>query len=462
MKDLHEKCAVVGVWNTKNEVARTAYFALFAQQHRGQEHSGIAVVDAATGKIKTHKGAGLVSQIYTEEIIESLTGTVAIGHNRYSTSHGIGLEHAQPVIVSDTLALAHNGNLPSTKALEAFLESKGVPSAHSSDSEMMARAVGVFEREGHSLPDAVCAASEYFTGAYAAVVLGPTELIAIRDPFGVRPLSIGQIEGGYVVASETCALQTVGATFVRDVLPGEMVIFSEKGMTSVQCHVGTQKLDIFEYVYFARHDSTLLGQSVYETRVRAGEALAREYALDVDVIVPVPETSIPAAIGYARETGIQLDFALQKNRYIHRTFIQPGQRNRDNLVGMKLTAIPSLLKGKRVALVDDSLVRGTTSKKIIQAVFAAGATEVHYLLASPPVKYPDFYGIDTPKQQDLIAAVMTEAEICAELGATSLKYLSLDGLVGAIGVSRDQLCTSCFTGEYPIDLLERRSEVEFK
>jgi len=456
---LQEKCAVVGVWDTHNDVARTAYFALFAQQHRGQEQSGIAVI--TDQGIHAHKASGLVSQVYTEEIIQSLKSTVAIGHNRYSTSKGVNISHAQPVVIQD-IALAHNGNLPSVKALESFVSCYGRDTSECSDSELMAMAIQVYREKGELLSKAILCATKLFTGSYSAVALGDNSLVAFRDPCGIRPLSIGILpSGGYVVASETCALQTVSAVFFRDVAPGEIVTIDKDGLRSEIFAQPNQKIDAFEFVYFARHDSTILGRSVYQTRYDAGEELAKEHTLPIDVVVPVPETSIPAALGYAMTRNIPFHLALNKNRYIHRTFIEPQQKDRDKNVHMKFTVISSLVAGKRVALIDDSIVRGTTSRQIIKMIFEAGAKEVHFLSVSPPVRFPDFYGIDTPNQKNLIAAIKTIDEIREYLGATEVHYLSLDGLVRAIGLPRENLCLSCFNGEYPIDLGERMTDVSY-
>jgi amidophosphoribosyltransferase len=455
---LKEKCGIVGIWSKDVEVARTAYFGLFALQHRGQEQSGIATSDGS--QIHSYIGSGLVSQVYTEEKIASLTGYAAIGHNRYSTSRGTDATHGQPVTTHDIVTLAHNGNLPSVKALEAFVSEHGLSPENRSDSELMTDAIAIYMKEGKSLPDAIKAAFPLFTGAYSIVVLDKNGTLAVlRDPFGMRPLSLGTISGGYVVASETCALRTMGATFVRDVEPGELLVIGENGLTSTILAEATPKFDIFEFVYFARHDSTIMGRSVYQARRNTGRELARENKIEADIVVPVPETSIPAAIGYAEAAGIPLELALNKNRYIHRTFIEPHQDNREQKVRMKLSTLDEVIKGKRVAVIDDSIVRGTTSKQIVKMLFDAGAKEVHFLVVSPPVKFPDFYGIDTPVQRDLIGSHKTVEQTREYIGATTLHYLSLDGLVNAIGIPKENLCTSCFTGEYPIPLFEREQDI---
>ncbi|MBI3572450.1 amidophosphoribosyltransferase [Candidatus Kaiserbacteria bacterium] len=467
MEVLGEKCGVFGVYGADLDAARLAFFGLYALQHRGQESSGIAVSDGR--KLTRHVGMGLVSQVYTEADIEKLQGHIAIGHNRYSTMGGSVLEHGQPAFAhpstrlgaSSALALAHNGNLPSTKLLEEFLARRGVEAAGLSDSRMIAEAIACHLADSLAIEDAIARTFPLMTGAFSILILTPTKLIALRDAYGIRPLCFARFDGGYVFASESCAFHPIGATYERDVRPGEMLVIDSTGVHSRALAKGREQLDIFEFVYFARPDSELLGQSVYETRRRAGEELAREAKVAADIVVPVPETAIPVAIGYAATTGIPLEMALVKNRYIHRTFIAPEQHIREQGVKLKLTPLPEIIRDKRIAVIDDSVVRGTTSKQIVAMLFEAGAKAVHFLLASPPVKFPDFYGIDTPNQKKLLAASHSREEMRSYLGATTLHFLSLAGLIKAIGVSRDRLCTSCFTGDYPIDLLERTKEVNY-
>lgn len=458
MADIGEKCAVFGVWGKNIDVSRLAFFGLYALQHRGQESSGIATSDGK--KIFIHKDAGLVSGVFNEEIIQGLKGHIAIGHNRYSTSGGSSARHAQPVFVEDVaLALVHNGNLPDTSALEGFLSKNGIDPSALNDSQMMAEAIAVFMRRGQALPEAVQSAYPLFTGAFCLLVMDKTSLVAIRDSYGIRPFSIGTIGEAVVFASETCAFGPIGAKHLRDVSPGEMVVVDEDGMRSVRIEEGAEHLDIFEFVYFARPDSVLSGKSVYEVRKNSGVELAKECARDADVVIPVPETSIPVAIGYSRATGIPFETGLIKNRYIHRTFIQPEQKTREQSVKMKLTPIPEVIRGKRVALIDDSIVRGTTSRAIVRMMREAGAKEIHFLVSSPPVKYPDFYGIDTPKQDQLLAFRMSVPEMREYLGVDSLCFLSLEGTVRATGVPKASLCTSCFTGVYPIDIGSKKETV---
>jgi len=403
---------------------------------------------------------GLVTQVYKEETIQSLRGHIAIGHNRYSTSEGSHIKHAQPVVINNEVALAHNGNLPSVVALKEFLEAKDISTEDCSDSELMAKAISYYLQHGESIKDAVIKSYPLFTGAFCLTILTKDSLVAVRDTFGIRPLSLGHINhSATVIASETCAFHTVGAEFTREVQPGEMVIVTDKGIESVQIAPAQTKLDIFEFVYFARPDSQILGKSVYEVRRNCGIALAKECPVDADIIVPVPETAYPVASGYSKQSGIPMEMALVKNRYIHRTFIQPEQHSRDLGVKLKLTPLPEVLKGKKIVVMDDSIVRGTTSRQLVKMLFDAGCKEVHMLISSPPVKYPDFYGIDTPHQKDLIAAHKTVEEIRQYLGATSLYFLSLKGLMDATGLDPKLFCTSCFTGEYPIDLKERAKEV---
>jgi len=468
MATVQEKCGIFGVYGKGLDVSRLAFFGLFALQHRGQENSGIAASNGTT--IRAYKNAGLVAQVYSEEIIADLPGAIAIGHNRYSTFGGTGLGHTQPVVVGTVLgvgkgkgitvadglvAFAHNGNLPSVIQISEFLQSKQIDVTGRSDSEMMAEAIGYYLRSGKSLPDAIQAAYPLFTGAFSAVAMTKDTLVAFRDECGIRPLALGTLNGGFVFASETCAFHAIGAEFVREVAPGEMVTVDASGMHSVQVMPPNPKVDLFEFVYFARPDSIISGQSVYGVRRNFGIQLAKEYPVEADVVVPVPETSIPVATAYAYARGLPFEMALVKNRYIHRTFIQPEQHARDLGVKMKLTPLPEVLRGKRVIVVDDSIVRGTTSRQIVKMIFEAGAKEVHFLVSSAPVRYPDFYGIDIPRQDDLVAWKRSEEEVRDFLGATSLHYLSFDGMIAATGLPADHFSTSCFTGVYPIDLHER-------
>jgi amidophosphoribosyltransferase len=450
--ELAEKCGVFGVFTSNPEAARLVYSGLWALQHRGQESSGIASSDR--GQIYRHVQSGLVSHAYDEAALDGLKGSLAIGHNRYSTSGGNLAVHGQP-IVDVNLALAHNGNLPSTAKLEEFLSEHNVPIEGLNDSALMAAAISFFMSQGKSLDEAIEESYPLLVGAFSVVAMDCKKLVAFRDHCGIRPLSLGRLADGLVVSSETCALDVIGAAFWRDIKPGEMVVIDESGLRSRQLVKPTPKLDIFEFVYFARPDSMLLGRSVNAVRREMGAELAREVPLSADVVVPVPDSAIPAAIGYARQSGIPFDQALIKNRYIHRTFIQPAQRLRDKSVEMKLNPLPEALIGRDVIVIDDSIVRGTTTKKIVRMLYGAGAKKVHVLISSPPVKFPDFYGIDTPDPKDLLASRMSIDEMTGYIGADSLHFLSYEGLIAATGLPESRFSTSAFTGVYPIDIGEK-------
>ncbi len=464
MEEIKEKCGIVGVYGKDLPISKLAFFSLFALQHRGQEASGITTSDGKN--LYTRKGAGLVAQVYTEKDIEYLSGHIAIGHNRYSTSGGGALDHAQPVIKKNakneaTFALAHNGNIPSVKDLEQFLTSKNIFEKDRSDSELVADAIDFLIKDGNSMVESVKKVFPLITGAFALVMMDKDTLIAVRDSYGMRPLTLGKIGKGYVVASETCATKTIGAKVVRDVKPGEMIVINKNGLKSIKLAPATPKHDIFEYVYFARPDSVLNGKLIYEVRKNFGVTLAREFRPKVDAIVPVPDTAMPVAIGYSQATKVPIEMALVKNRYVHRTFIEPDQKSRRHSVALKLIPLPQMLKGKKIAVIDDSIVRGNTCKRLVKTLFKSGAKEVHLIISSPPIRFPDFYGIDTPKQENLIASTKTVEQVRKYLGATSLHFLSLDGLIKSIGLPKDHLSASCFNGVYPIDLKERKGEVNY-
>ncbi len=461
--EITEKCGIFGVYGKGFQAARLVHPGLWALQHRGQESSGIASSDGK--KIYLHKGIGLVAAVFGEEDLKKLKGYLAIGHNRYSTSGEFWDRHAQPIKVAagggKHIVVAHNGNLPSVKKIKEFLKTKKISTSGLNDSEMIASAIAYFVSSGNTLAESIKKAYPLFTGVFCLLVMDEVSMVAVRDSFGIRPLVLGKLNGGVVVASETCALDIIGAKFLREVKPGEMVLVSDKGVKSIQIEKGNQKLDVFEYVYFARPDSYLLGKSVDQVRQNLGTELAKEYKIKADIVIPVPDSAIPAAIGYSRQSGIPFEMGLIKNRYIHRTFISPEKHTRHRIVQLKLNPMKHILKGKKVIVVDDSIVRGTTSKQIIRMIREAGAKEVHLVISSPPVKFPDFYGINTPYQKELIAAVKKIPEIEKELGADSINYLSLPGLIKAIDLSPDLLCTSCFTGNYPVDIGERAKEVDF-
>lgn len=459
-----EKCGIFGILGTGFDAARLVHPGLWALQHRGQESSGIASSDGK--KIYIHKGMGLVAHVFDEESLKKLKGYLAIGHNRYSTSGDSVDSHTQPILEKVSpgkfIALAHNGNLPSVKKLAEFLKSHGVKIEDLNDSEMIAKAIAVFVKSGLTLEAAIKKAYPLFTGVFCLLIMDEKKMIAVRDSFGIRPLSLGKLNGGYVIASETCALDIIGARFLRAVKPGEMIVVSAQGLKSIQVEKGQQKLDVFEFVYFARPDSIILGKSVDAVRQNLGIELARENNIKADLVMPVPDSAIPAAIGFSKESHIPFEMGLIKNRYIHRTFISPEKHTRGNIVRLKLNPMKYVLKGKKVIVIDDSIVRGTTSRQIIQMIRDAGAKEVHLLVSSPPVKFPDYYGIDTPDQKELIASYKNIKEIEKILGVDSLHYLSYKGLIKAVGLSEDKLCTSCFTGNYPVDIGERKNEISYE
>lgn len=460
---IREKCGLFGVYGKGFEAARLVHPGLWALQHRGQESSGIASSDGK--KLYVKKGVGLVSHVFSETDLKFLKGYLAIGHNRYSTSGDAWDSHAQPVVVDigkKQIALGHNGNLPTTKKIENFLQSKKISPKGLNDSELIAYAIAYFVSRGDILEKAVTKAYPLFTGSFCLIMMDEKKIIGVRDPFGIRPLCLGKLNGGFVIASETCALDIIGAKFLREVKPGEMIVINDEGLKSIQIKKGKQNLDVFEFVYFARPDSYLMGKSVDAVRQNLGKELAREFKIKADIVIPIPDSAIPAAIGFSRESHIPFEMGLIKNRYIHRTFISPEEHTRGKIVQLKLNPMRHILKGKKVVVIDDSIVRGTTSGKIIKMIRDAGAKSVHLLISSPPVRFPDFYGINTPNQKELIASYRNLQQLTKEFGADSLHYLSYKGLLRAIGVPESSLCTSCFTGKYPIDIGERKKEINYK
>lgn len=461
---IREKCAVFGIYGRKGlQAARLTYFGLYTLQHRGQESSGISATNGR--QIRTHKALGLVPQVYSEENLKELKGHMAIGHNRYSTSGGVHDSHAQPVTsrraLHDMLVLAHNGNLPVDDNLSKFLKDKGFYTDGLNDSELMHQVIRYFLVKTGSLEEAIKQAYPMFKGAFCLLIMTKDKIAAVRDSYGIRPLALGKLGGGYVFSSETCAIDTVDGKYIRDVKPGEMVVVGPQGLKSYQLAKPTPKLDIFEFVYFARPDSMLLGKSVYDVRRNMGIQLAKENPIKADVVIPIPDSSIPAAIGYAATLKIPLEFGITKNRYIGRTFIMPDQHLRERGVEMKHNPIKNIIKNKNVVIIDDSIVRGTTAKKLVSILRRNGAKKVHIVSSSPPVKFPDFYGIDTPSQKNLIGANMSITKIKKFIGSDSLYYLSYEGLLKAIGVPEDQLCTACFTGDYPIDIGKKKKLISY-
>ncbi|HET7673509.1 MAG TPA: amidophosphoribosyltransferase [Candidatus Saccharimonadales bacterium] len=457
---LKEKCAVFATYGKSPEAARLAYYGLWAMQHRGQESSGIASSDGK--RIFDFSDFGLVANVYREEDLKELHGHISIGHNRYSTSGGHDAMYNQPFVNgARSFAFAHNGNLPVTDKLEAYLTKHKVSNEKLNDSGMMAAAIEQEMQMGRTLPEAIKESYPLFEGIFSAVAMDRSCVVGFRDRHGVRPLSIGKIKDGYVIVSETCTFDTIGAEYVRDVLPGEMVVVDENGLTSYQVEKGDLKLDIFEFVYFARPDSMLLGKSVNRVRENLGSELAKEYKTKADVVVPVPDSSIPAALGFSKKSGIPLELGLVKNRYINRTFIRPTNELRKRDLMLKLNPVSETMKGKSVILVDDSIVRGHTLKQVVAMLRDAGARKVHLMISSPPVMYPDFYGINTPSQSDLIASKMNNAEICKYMGADSLNYLSFSGMIKATGLAESNFCTSCFTGIYPSPIGKRAEGINY-
>jgi len=451
----YEKCGVFGIYAPTHDVARLSYFGLYALQHRGQESAGIAV--GHDGKIKHHTGMGLVSTVFDEETIERLQGQAALGHVRYSTTGTSSAANAQPLIGehrSGPFAIGHNGNLVNTLHLREQLAEEGVEFSSTTDTEVILRLIE--QSSAPSLELAIAEAMHRMQGAYSLGVLAPDRIIAVRDPHGVRPLCIGRLnDDGWVISSETCALHVIGAKFVREVEPGQIVTFSESGMKAIQVIEPERKaVCIFEFIYFARPDSHIYGRNIYTTRQRMGNLLAQQAPADADLVIPVPESGIPHAVGYAEVSGIPYGEGLIKNRYIHRTFITPDQRLRDLGVHIKLAPLKEAIAGKRLVVVDDSIVRGTTTGPEIDLLREAGAREVHLRINCPPIRYPCFYGIDTSTQEELIAARMTVEQIRDHLGADSLEYLNMANLVKAVGLPKNNFCTACFDARYPIPIPE--------
>lgn len=448
---MHEACGVFGVWAPGEDVARLTYFGLYALQHRGQESAGIATTEGERLYIRTRMG--LVSTAFDEEALAGLTGHAAIGHTRYSTTGSSRLCNAQPLRFDEPdlgwLALAHNGNVTNAGIIREELESSSVAFETSSDSEVIGRFASA--SHGSNWVSKYRRAMSRLTGAYSLVLLTPTHLIAIRDPMGIRPLCIGRLPGGgWVMSSETCALMTVGAQFIREIAPGEIVTVGAEGLTSYSdVPTISQAMCVFEYIYFARPDSSIEGVPLYTARQNMGRELAREHPADADIVIGVPDSATPAAIGYSMESGIPYTEGLIKNRYIGRTFIQPHQHLRELGIGLKFNPLPGVLNGKRVVVVDDSIVRGTTTRPIVELLKKAGATEVHVRIHSPAMAHPCYLGVDTARREELIAHRLSVPEIAHHIGADSLGYLSLPGLFRAVGLGGDKLCSGCFTGNYP-------------
>jgi amidophosphoribosyltransferase len=446
-----EECGLFGVWAPGEDVSRLTYFGLFAQQHRGQESAGMAVSDGQ--HILVYKELGLVSQVFNEATLTTLQGDLGIGHTRYSTTGSTTWENAQPAFKTDgerSLALGHNGNLVNTAELA---ERAGRAAAATTDSDLVAGILAGRLEAG--LWDASLAVLPDLRGAFCFVMMDERSLYAARDPHGLRPLSVGRLPNGYCIASETCALDIVGATFIRDVEPGELIRIDDRGPRSARFAESPRKaLCIFEFVYLARADSRIQGTTVHEVRRELGRRLAVEAPAHADMVIPVPDTGHSAAQGYAEVSGIPYGEGLMKNRYVGRTFIQPSQSLRERGVKLKLNPIPDAIRGKRLVVIDDSIVRGTTTRQIVQALREAGAAEVHTRITCPPIQWPCFYGIDMPTRHELVASDLSVEEIRRFVGADSLGYLSLEGMVAATGAPKDDFCRACFDGEYPIEVPE--------
>lgn len=456
---LKEECGVAGVIQMEDDhTAELLYFGLYALQHRGQESAGIAVNDG--DKTRWHKDMGLVSEVFDNEDLEKLTGHIGVGHVRYSTSGESDVENAQPLVVryrGGTIALAHNGNLVNARLLRDRLEDAGVVFQTTIDSEVIVNLIARYSSEG--IHQAIRRSMELIKGAYALVIMNEECLIGVRDPLGLRPLCIGKTEKGYVLASESSAFDVMGAELVRDVEPGEMVTITPEGIQSEFFQSLPRRAGcIFEYIYFARPDSIMDGINVYEARKNSGRVLAKECPVEADMVMAVPDSSIPVALGYAEASGIPYGEGLIKNRYIGRTFIQPTQAIRELAVKLKLSPMAANIKGKKLILIDDSIVRGTTSKRIVETLKQAGAKEVHVRVSSPPVAYSCYFGIDTPDRNQLIGAVKTVDEIRKIIHADSLHYLTPEGLVEALGKPEKNFCLACFDGNYPMELPEKAQQ----
>jgi len=454
---MHEECGVFGIFNKENisiDVAKLTYFALYAIQHRGQESAGIAVSDGE--KLLIYKDLGLVSEVFNEEKLKTLQGNCAIGHVRYSTTGANIWENSQPLLKNykgGTFSLAHNGNLVNQAELKEKLKEKGVKIYSSTDSEIICNLIKTTSEE--DIEKNIGIVATQLKGAFSLVIMTEDKLIGLKDPFGFHPLALGKLGDSYVFASETCAFSLIGAEFIREVEPGEMVVIDKEGVRSTRILPNNRKaLCIFEFVYFARPDSNICGENVALSRQKMGRRLAQEYPVQADIVVPVPDSGISAAIGYAAQSGIPYEEGLIKNRYIGRTFIQPEQLIRDFGVKIKLSPIKEIIKGKRVILIDDSIVRGTTSRKIVKLVREAGAREVHVRISSPPIFFPCFYGIDTPKREYLWASNHTIEETKKWIEADSLGYLSIEGLCSVFDeIPADDFCLACFDGKYPCPLI---------
>ena len=469
MSSLREECGVFGIYSkTSDNLAADTYYGLFALQHRGQESCGIVVND--DGLFNEYKDTGLVNDVFTPEILDRLgQGNIAVGHVRYGTTGGNGRNNAQPIVVNHVkgrMALAHNGNLTNSFELRSALELEGSIFHTTSDTEVISYIITKERLRCPTIEDAVNEAMNKIKGAYSLVIMSPSKLIALRDENGFRPLCYGMTEDGkYVVASESCALDAIGASFVRDIEPGEILVFDKNGVRSIRDHCDKKehRLCVFEYVYFARPDSVIDGCSVHTARARAGAYLALEHPVQADVVIGVPDSGLDAAVGYSKQSGIPYEIGFIKNKYIARTFISPGQKSRENKVKIKLNPITDVVAGKRVVLIDDSIVRGTTSARIVKLLREAGAKEIHMRVSAPPFKNPCYYGTDIDSRENLIACHHSVEETAKIIGADSLGYLSVDNVKKiAYGCAGKGYCTACFDGEYPTEIPQNTKKNRFE
>ncbi|MGN0696294.1 MAG: amidophosphoribosyltransferase [Oscillospiraceae bacterium] len=466
--NIHEECGVFGIYSpTTSDVAMQTYLGLYALQHRGQESCGIVVNDR--GLFNYHKDLGLVHEVFDKDTLARLgQGNIAVGHVRYSTTGKPIRSNAQPLVVrhiKGPLAIAHNGNLVNARELRLEYENKGMIFHTTNDTEVISYAITEARLTSGSIEDAVEQMMYKIKGAYSLVIMSPKKLIAARDPDGFRPLSLGKLDDSWVVASETCAFDSIGAKFVRDIKPGEIVVIDEKGLRTIETHCGSKgHICVFEYVYFARPDSVIEGSSVHLARLRAGKYLWREHPVDADIVIGVPDSGLDAALGFAQESGIPYGIGFIKNRYIGRTFIQPSQAERTNSVKIKLNAVSDVVKGKRVVMIDDSMVRGTTSGRVVRLLREAGAKEVHVRFACPQFIAPCYFGTDIDSKDNLIACKMTLPEICEHIGADTLGFLSVESVQKLAGNSDCGFCTGCFTEKYPVEVPKEmpKDKFEFK
>lgn len=459
MSGVKEECGVFGIYDLDGgNIAPSIYYGLTSLQHRGQESCGMAVsrTDGERGNVQFHKDLGLVSEVLRKDVVHNMNGDIGIGHVRYSTTGESVAENAQPLVLSyikGSLALAHNGNLVNTEALKWELIQTGAIFHTTTDSEVIAFHIARERVHSATVEEAVHKTVEKIRGGYALVIMSPRKLIGARDPYGLKPLCLGKRDNAYVLASESCALTSVGAEFIRDIEPGEIVTITRDGLKSSK--LATQKKHahcVFEYIYFARLDSTMDGVKIYDARIRGGKSLAKSYPVEADLVTGVPESGLPAAKGYSEESGIPFGFAFYKNSYIGRTFIKPTQQERESSVHLKLSVLESVVKGKRIVLVDDSIVRGTTIANLIHMLKEAGAKEVHVRISSPPFLHPCYFGTDVPSNDQLIAAQHSTEEIRKMIGADSLGYMQIDYLEGMAGGL--PLCKACFDGNYPMEIPE--------